>query len=113
MKQSILGICASLIQKEIEFYANFTSLEYDINDRKYHPCSRNRYLPLLSFTLMSIIPIVPEQAKQSHRLTFASGRNCSICRKCDTRHICTALCEMDSSTLYRQYLYWQHFYALL
>ena len=32
MKQSVLSACAAIVQKEIEFYAGFTCLEYDVND---------------------------------------------------------------------------------
>ena len=94
MKQSILGICASLIQKEIEFYANFTSLEYDINDENTIRVAGTGIFRSIIYANEHYPYSAIEQAKQSHRLTFASGRNCSICRKCDTRHICTALCEM-------------------
>ena len=32
MKRSVLSACAAIVQKEIEFYAGFTCLEYDVND---------------------------------------------------------------------------------
>ena len=94
MKRSVLSACAAIVQKEIEFYAGFTCLEYDVNDE-------NTMRVAGTGIFRSIIYAI-EQAKTDRKPVFVRNRNSSICRKCSTNRICTGKAEVVVPLYIRQ-----------
>lgn len=99
MKRSVLSACAAIVQKEIEFYAGFTCLEYDENTMRVAGTGIFRSIIYANENQpYSAI----EQAKTDRKPVFVRNRNSSICRKCSTNRICTGKAEVVVPLYIRQ-----------
>ena len=89
MKRSVLSACAAIVQKEIEFYAGFTCLEYDVNDENTMRVAGTGIFRSIIYANENQPYSAIEQAKTDRKPVFVRNRNSSICRKCSTNRICT------------------------
>lgn len=94
MKKSVLSACAHIIQKEIEFYAGFTSLEYDVNDEHTMRVAGTGIFRSIIYANENHPYSAIEQAKMDRKLVFVRNRDSGICRKCTTNRICTGRAEL-------------------
>ena len=94
MKQSVLSACAAIVQKEIEFYAGFTCLEYDVNDENTMRVAGTGIFRSIIYANENQPYSAIEQAKADRKLIFVRNRNSPVCRKCSTNRICTGRAEV-------------------
>ena len=96
MKRSVLSACAAIVQKEIEFYAGFTCLEYDVNDENTMRVAGTGIFRSIIYANENQPYSAIEQAKTDRKPVFVRNRNSSICRKCSTNRICTGKAEVPA-----------------
>lgn len=94
MKRSVLSACAAIVQREIEFYAGFTDLEYDVNDENTVRVAGTGIFRSIIYANENHPYSAIEQAKMDRKLVFVQNRNSRICRRCSTNRICTGKAEM-------------------
>ena len=102
MKRSVLSACAAIVQKEIEFYAGFTCLEYDVNDENTMRVAGTGIFRSIIYANENQPYSAIEQAKTDRKPVFVRNRNSSICRKCSTNRICTGKAEVVVPLYIRQ-----------
>jgi len=79
MKRSVLSACAAIVQKEIEFYAGFTCLEYDVNDENTMRVAGTGIFRSIIYANENQPYSAIEQAKTDRKPVFVRNRNSSIC----------------------------------
>lgn len=99
MKRSVLSACAAIVQKEIEFYAGFTCLEYDVNDENTMRVAGTGIFRSIIYANENQPYSAIEQAKTDRKPVFVRNRNSSICR---TNRICTGKAEVVVPLYIRQ-----------
>ena len=78
MKRSVLSACAAIVQKEIEFYAGFTCLEYDVNDENTMRVAGTGIFRSIIYANENQPYSAIEQAKTDRKPVFVRNRNSSI-----------------------------------
>lgn len=94
MKNSVLSACAAIIQKEIEFYAGFTSLEYDVNDENTMRVAGTGIFRSIIYANENHPYSAIVQARMDRKLVYVKNRNSGICHRCTTNRICKGKAEM-------------------
>ena len=96
MKRSVLSACAAIVQKEIEFYAGFTCLEYDVNDENTMRVAGTGIFRSIIYANENQPYSAIEQAKTDRKPVFVRNRNSS------TNRICTGKAEVVVPLYIRQ-----------